>query len=182
MRKSLLLLLIIPLFLSVDDGTALSPPDSLRRPQKGEAARYPQDIIIGELGRGQASGGAYAYVQTVLAALLQGKTAAPILTTVDEALLQSSLATLKAISPQKVRAGGGRAEQDGSTSFLFRFIGREQWIVGEIYVRFEDAQTTEDGGSPGRWITDGLMLDDIKAAGTTGEVYRYDFSPYERFF
>ncbi|MDR0707876.1 MAG: hypothetical protein LBF60_08400 [Treponema sp.] len=111
-------------------------PDSLSRPQKGEAARYPEDMIIGELGIGDAPEEAYGYVKKALGSFLGQQQEAE---GISGDVWRRTKASVDAISPQKFRLGGGRKETDGATSFIFRFVGREQWIVGEIYVRFQDA-------------------------------------------
>ena len=45
---------------------------------------------------------------------------------------------LNTVSPRSFRLGGGREEPDGSFSFLVRFVGRDQGITGELFVRFEE--------------------------------------------
>jgi hypothetical protein len=45
---------------------------------------------------------------------------------------------LDAINPQFYRLGSGREEPDGSGSFLVRFVGRGQGIIGELYIRLEE--------------------------------------------
>jgi hypothetical protein len=80
------------------------------------------------------------------------------------------LAKLNPINPRTFRIGGGREEPDGSTSFLVRFIGREKWIVGELFLR-SDASG---------WKFDALVLEGPQDADATS--YHYDLSPYERFF
>jgi hypothetical protein len=197
-HKSVYALVIIisaGLLLSAEGG-AVTVPDNIRRPQRGEAARYPLDIIIGELGRGQASEGAYSFARNILSALLKENKAAEL----DESIFSRTVDGIKAAAPQKFRLGGGREEADGNASFLFRFIGREQWIVGEIYVRYDNVVSetanpeAADGAvpegetqepaqerTPG-WKVDDIILDAPKTIGAGGETYRYDFSPYERFF
>jgi hypothetical protein len=122
-------------------------PDSLARPQKGEAPRYPQDVIIGALGRGAASEEAYAFAKRTLEGCLNGQA-------LPAEVRAGSEGAIAAIAPQKVRLGGGREEaaagSDGGTaaSFLFRFIGRESWIAGEIYVRYREAGATAQNPPP----------------------------------
>jgi hypothetical protein len=187
-------------------------PDSLSRPQKGEAARYPEDMIIGELGIGEASEDAYNYVKKALGSFLGQRQEAE---GINNDVWQRTKASINAVSPQKFRLGGGRKETDGNTSFIFRFIGREQWIVGEIYIRFQDAEPVPTQGetavqademaeageaepaapppdkniapveieyTQAGWRVDDIILDDPKQIGESGAVYQYDFSPYERFF
>jgi len=51
------------------------------------------------------------------------------------------MSMLKAVNPQFFRLGNGREEPDGSYSFLVRFVGREQGITGEMFVRFEERRS-----------------------------------------
>jgi hypothetical protein len=197
MKKLVLLIPFVLLVLSADSGGIITVPNDLRMPKRGEAPRYPQDIIIGELGRGEASQNAYSYAQNLLSALLRGDAKSAVLVNINASLLNSTLSNLKTINPQKVRLGGGREEDDGSTSFIFRFIGREQWIVGELYIRFgtmlprvseapEDTDSEEavrvERTPVAQWNIDDIILDDATTTGASRETYPYDFSPYERFF
>jgi hypothetical protein len=147
-------------------------PDTIRRPQRGEAPRYPQDMIIGVIGQGEATEGAYRFARNLLTAVLSKKQNAPVLSSLGDGVLKDLFEALESINPQKFRFGGGREEPDGSTSFLVRFIGREQWITGELYLRFEEEQ----------WQFEDLILEEprdiLKGIGE----YRFDFSPYERFY
>jgi hypothetical protein len=79
---------------------------------------------------------------------------------------------LGALEPRKFRIGGGREEADGSVSFLFRFISRDQGIAGELYLRQEE----------GIWLADDIILEEPQTSPIPGERYAYDFSPYERFY
>ncbi|MDR2447030.1 MAG: hypothetical protein LBD58_07060 [Treponema sp.] len=132
---ALAIILFVFLTISAEENGGLLP-DSLSRPQKGEAARYPEDMIIGELGIGEASEEAYGYAKKVIGSLLGQQQKAE---GISGDVWQRTKASVDAVSPQKFRLGGGRKETDGNTSFIFRFIGRERWVVGEIYVRFQDA-------------------------------------------
>jgi hypothetical protein len=183
-KKYLLFLPLVALFLSAD----VDVPDNLRKPQKGESPRYPKDVIIGELGRGEASEEAYAFAKSILNGVLRGEKAA------DSGVVD----VIKSVAPQKFRIAGGREEDEGNTSFIFRFIGREKWVVGEIYVRFEspsavastdvdteqtDSSITEESSEDaGGWKLDDIILDEVRAVGQNVQTYAYDFSPYERFF
>jgi hypothetical protein len=182
-KKYILFLPLVALFLSAD----VDVPDNLRKPQKGEAPRYPKDVIIGELGRGEASEEAYVFAKDILDGVLRGEKVT------DSGIVD----VIQSVAPQKFRIAGGREEDDGNTSFIFRFIGREKWIVGEIYVRFEspleiisdtdeqvdssiaDAEEVDD---PGGWKLDDIILDEVREVGQSIQTYAYDFSPYERFF
>ncbi|MDR2485113.1 MAG: hypothetical protein LBD55_06940 [Treponema sp.] len=147
-------------------------PDIIQRPQRGEAPRYPQDTIIGTLGQGEASETAYNVARNILNAILSKNREAAILSDLGEASLKDLFETLEAVNPQKFRLGGGREEPDGSTSFLVRFVGRERWITGELYLRFDENQ----------WKWDDLILEEPQDISTGEDKYRFDFSPYERFF
>lgn len=184
-KGSLVFLPFIVLFLSAD----VDVPDNLRKPQRGEAPRYPKDVVIGALGRGGASEEAYVFAKGILEGVLRG----------EEVVDPSIVNDIQSVEPQKFRIAGGREEDEGNTSFIFRFIGREKWIVGEIYVRFAspsevvvvpdadaeqaDAPVTEEiVQDPGGWKLDDIILDEARAVGQNIQTYTYDFSPYERFF
>jgi hypothetical protein len=148
-------------------------PDQIRRPQRGgEAPHYPRDIVIGELGRGEASEDAYLFARDILSAFLYDNSDAPSLSGIGPLLLEETGNALKEISPVKFRIGGGREEEDGSVSFLFRFLGREQGIAGELYIRSQDE----------KWRFDDILIEDPHDTTTRLEIYPYDFTPYERFF
>lgn len=149
-----------------------SVPDTLRRPQRGEAPRYPQDTVIGPLGRGEAPEGAYTLALDLLRALLRENRDAPVFQDVDPGMVEEYGTALEAIKPQKFRIGGGREEPDGSTSFLVRFVGRDQWITGELYLRAEEAQ----------WKFEELILEEPQDLQEGTEPYPFDYSPYERLF
>jgi hypothetical protein len=147
-------------------------PQILRQPRQGEILRYPRDTIIGELGRGQASDGAYSYAGNILSALLLENRGSRFLSSRENAFWDELFADLTQIGPRKYRLGGGREEIDGNTSFLFRFIGREQGIAGELYIRREGDN----------WILDDIILERARNLPNGKESYKYDFSPYERFW
>ncbi|AEF82116.1 hypothetical protein [Leadbettera azotonutricia] len=173
-------------------------PESLRRPQRGEAPRYPSDTVIGELGKGTAPEDAWRFAQTVLAALVQGNKEAPVLAQSGAALVDGLLAGLESLGPEKYRLGGGRVEADGAVSFLIRFLGKEQSMSGELYLRREEAAEADEedaaassGGEPqppalvissGHWFLDDLVLEPARDLADLREEYRYDFTPYERFY
>jgi hypothetical protein len=183
-----------------------SIPEELLRPRRGEAPRYPIDTVIGALGQGAASPEAYLFAREVLAALTAGNKDAPSLSAMNSVLLEGFLSLLETISPRSYRIGSGREEPDGAVSFLVRFIGREQGIVGELFVRQEEREPADgqeaaaSAGAeqpaasnrglgantmpPGRWIFEDLVLEEARARedenNDAGQ--RFDFSPYERFF
>jgi hypothetical protein len=153
--------------------------------------------VIGELGQGKAPEAAWRYAQDFLSALVQGDRDAPILAA-DSALTERVLEELDVIEPGKYRLGSGRIEADGTVSFLVRFLGREQSIFGEFYLRREDAEgsdeSDEDGAATAEadiaepvtaeesWRLDDLALEEARDLADERNEYRYDFSPYERFF
>ena len=169
-----------------------SIPDILLRPGRGESPRYPADIVIGEIGRGAASDAAYSYANTIGTGLILGQREHPAFSSVSPADLESYFSALRVINPASFRIGSGRNEADGSVSFLIRFIGREQGITGELYIRYVTRQITSDDGEIGNsvprtigsWVFEDLFLDE--AAGREAEnqrsIYINDFYPYERFY
>jgi hypothetical protein len=160
------------LFAQTGGGESSLIPEDIRRPGTGEAPRYPRDVVIGELGRGAASGDAYEYARRILLALLGDNRDSEYLSRLGSAAVKELLESIGGIQARKFRIGGGREEPDGSISFLVRFIGREQGIAGELYLRRE-----EDA-----WYCDGLLLEEARNIPEPGSPYTYDFSPYERFF
>ncbi|MDR0315427.1 MAG: hypothetical protein LBH97_00840 [Treponema sp.] len=113
-------------------------PEELLRPRREEDPRYPVDMVIGPLGQGEISGEAYQFAREAATALRAGNKNAASLSAMNTVLLESCLSTLDQVSPRSFRLGSGREEPDGSYSFLIRFIGREQGITGELYIRHEE--------------------------------------------
>jgi hypothetical protein len=149
-------------------------PEELRRPQRGdEAMRYPRDAVIGELGQGAADDAAYRYARNLFQGVLTGNRESALLVQAKPALLEELFTGLEAVSPLGYRIGGGREEPDGSTSFLFRFIGREKGLAGELYLRRTEA---------GAWALEEVIVEEARDISEKGSTYRFDFSPYERFF
>jgi hypothetical protein len=146
-------------------------PESLRRPERGEAPRYPEDLVIGELGQGEAPQGAYLLAQEILSALARGRNDAPVLQR-SSLITEEILEEVGSLGTRSYRIGGGRYEPDGSVSFLVRFIGRTESITGELFVRFETQS----------WLLDDLMLEEKVPLSNLRDSYRYDFTPYERFY
>jgi hypothetical protein len=147
-------------------------PEALLQPQRGEAPRYPRDVVIGELGQGDAPAGAYLFARSLLSALVTESRGSPPLSSLDADLLEETLSGLEPINPRTYHVGGGREEPDGSVSFLFRFVGREQGISGELYL-IAEAEA---------WRLDDLILEEPRNLSPGEDEYHYDFSPYERFF
>jgi hypothetical protein len=149
-------------------------PETLRQPQRGDdSPRYPRDAVIGELGRGLAEEGAYRYARNLLQGILSGSRESALLTGVKGSQLEEVFTSLEPIHPQQFRLGGGREEADGATSFLFRFIGRDMSVAGELYISLED----------NNWQLEDILVEEARALSEKGvNTYKFDFSPYERFF
>jgi hypothetical protein len=147
-------------------------PPALLRPPRGESSRYPQDVVIGELGQGEAPPEAYRFARNLLSGLILEDRSGTIHSGIDTALLDRLLEELKAVEPLKYRIGGGREEADGAVSFLVRFLGRERWISGELYLRREEET----------WELDDLILEEPRDSAGRYEPYRFDFTPYGRFY
>jgi hypothetical protein len=161
-----------------------SIPEALLRPVRGETAHFPIDMVIGELGRGDASEDAYYFASSICQAFLDQEINHSVLSSVSPELLENYLSMLRVIEPGSFRIGGGREEADGSVSFLVRFIGREQAITGELYVRQGGRTANNVDRSTGNWEFDELLLEEAKNRDTEHQesIHRHDFNPYERFF
>ena len=155
-------------------------PDTLRRPDKSEALRYPKDLVIGDLGQGESPLEAYLFARELLSALAQGNIESPIISQNSFILNESLLDELKSIMPRAFHIGGGRIETDGSVSFMLRFLGSEESIAGELYLRRAELQTENSENE--KWVLDDLVLEEKRTMTEIKDSYRYDFSPYERFF
>jgi len=186
---SIYLIIFIPAFaFSQEHGLSRgSIPEELLRPARGESPRFPVDIVIGELGRGSASAAAYFYANSVSVGLMSGQMEHPALSSVNSVLRESYLSALAVIRPLSFRIGAGRIEPDGAVSFLVRFIGREQAITSELYIRYVTRQTENEEGevmTTGSWVFEELLLEDPKDRETEMQeaAQMGDFFPYERFY
>lgn len=167
-----------------------SIPEELLRPRRGELPRYPEDTVIGELGRGGASGEAYSFANSIAAGLMSGQMDHPGIDSISAGLRENYMAVLERISPQSYRIGGGKEEADGAVSFLIRFVGKEQGIMGELFIRLHDQKREQKQGDEvetrtvRKWIFEDLILEEAKSkdAEQRETLQRFDFSPYERFF
>ena len=187
------LLFIITAFTAAQEGSSPfrgSIPEELLRPRRGESPRYPIDTVIGELGQGEAGEAAYSFANSLAAGFLSGEAGDPALAAINAALREDYLSLLANIEPAGFRLGGGREEADGAVSFLIRFIGREQGITGELFIRYvtkqiEDVYEDEvRTRTTGEWTFEDLILEEAKSrdAEQRESLQRFDFSPYERFF
>ena len=139
-------------------------PESIRIPERSESPRYPMDMVIGELGRGSAPTGAYLYAQEQMTNLTTGS---------DLDVFSPEVAEeIGNLRPRRFHLGGGRIEPDGYVSFLVRFLGLNESVTGEMFIRETDDE----------WILDSIILEERRTIGEIRDSFRYDFSPYERFF
>jgi hypothetical protein len=169
-------------------------PELLRQPRRGEASRYPVDMVIGSLERGDIPAAAYVFAREVLAALVTENGEAPALSSMNDAEREKLISDLGEISPRKYRLGNGREEADGAVSFLIRFMGRERGIAGELYVRATEAPAVEAPAGdetpavPAQqnrgmvWQVDDIILEEERSLDEVIEDPLFDFPPYERFF
>jgi len=155
-----------------------SIPDSLRRPERGEAPRYPEDLVIGVMGQGESSDGAYLFARNLLSALTESRRNAAVITGSGSYVSESIFEEIRSIRPRNYRLGGGKREVDGCVSFLVRFIGNEESISGELFIRQRGGESEDDG----RWFLDDLILEDKRNNSDIRDSYRFEFTPYERFF
>jgi hypothetical protein len=114
-------------------------PQELLRPRKdGEPPRYPIDTVIGPLGQGKASDEAYRFARRIATALLDGNLNSPALSSANKVFVENCITALNVVTPRFFRLGGGREEPDGAISFLVRFAGREEGIMGELFIRHKE--------------------------------------------
>jgi len=135
-------------------GTSAMPLELLR-PQYGEDPRFPQDYVIGELGRGGATVETYKLAREIVASLVAGDGRVDQVAFPEHKRL-AALNRLSGLGVRSWRVGGGRSEGDGGYSFLVRFLGRERSITGELYLQWEtpvvidevEAEAVESSMSP----------------------------------
>ena len=156
-------------------------PEVLQRPKYGEELRFPQDYVIGDLGRCDASEESYRYARLVIASLAAGNGNTEGVQFPEQKRL-SVVQNIAVLGTRNWRVGGGRVEPDGSVSFLVRFLGREKSITGEIYLRKEEPkpETEEDNVY---WHVDDVLLESPRslAEGKYGPGGA-NMTAYERFF
>jgi hypothetical protein len=162
-----------------------SIPAELLRPVRGEAPRYPVDMVIGVLGQGNSSDDAYSFANSVARGLITRNINTPVLSGVNSSLLNNYFTLLAAVDPRSYRLGGGREQADGSVSYMIRFIGRNQAITGELYIRYitQAPDNAKEAANKNEWIFEELILEEAKSREEEKKSsHRYDFLPYERFF
>jgi hypothetical protein len=162
-------------------------PETLWRPQRGESPRYPRDLVIGSLARGNVSDAARLAATQTLSALVAGNKNAAVFSRFSASNRDELFSAVAAVEPRRYRIGEGREEVDGSYSFLVRFLGRDHGIAGELYVRFEpppeaDSPAEEPAAGTGAWLLDDLLLEEQRPLGEAVEESVYDLPPYERLF
>jgi len=144
-------------------------------------------MVIGDLGRGGASVSAYNFASSILDGFMSNLPGHPALSSIEEGLRDSHLASINIVDPFSSRIGGGRVEADGTVSFLIRFIGSELGITGELYVRYVTRQIQGAEGqmiTTGSWTFDEMLLEEPQDRELEAKeaMNRNDFYPYERFF
>ena len=157
-------------------------PDELRRPQRGETPRIPFDVVIGDLGRGEAPVDAYRFARNILSALADGNYEAPVLAGFPRTLVQRYIGEIGGIELRSFRIGGGKVEADGEVSFLVRFLGHQYSITGELFIRQREAPAEASPPATGQWLLDDLVLEESMSLSEIRSMNRFIFSPYERFF
>ena len=173
-------------------------PPELLRPRYGEDPFFPRDYVIGKIGRCDASEESYRYARLIIANLAagDGKTEGVQFSEQKRLYVRQNIGIL---GTRTWRVGGGRVEPDGSVSFLIRFLGRENSITGELYLRKEEpkagAEEKEDVKGDDIidditadeetvfWLVDDILLEPPRslAEGKFGPSGA-DMMPYERFF
>jgi hypothetical protein len=147
-------------------------PEILVRPSRETEWIYPLDAVIGQLGGGEVSASANAYARSVLRDLMRRNDKADTLKDLGPDLLSEVMTKTGEAEPRRVRMGGGRDEPDGSVSFLFRFIGTEKELSGELYIR----------EAAGAWKTEDIILENPQNISSGSDSVNATFTPYERFY
>jgi hypothetical protein len=184
-----LFLCLAVLSLAQDNAYRGSIPEELLRPRRGEVSHFPIDMVIGELGQGNASHAAYSFARLIAAGLVSANMEHPGLAGINANSRENYLTILEEIVPRNYRLGGGREEPDGAVSFMIRLIGRESGIAGELFIRYVTRQILPDDEegeikTTGSWKFEDLILEDAisREEEQRESLQRFDFSPYERFF
>ncbi|MDR2467710.1 MAG: hypothetical protein LBD22_01975 [Spirochaetaceae bacterium] len=150
--------------------------EAVRRPDQLITPEYPRDLSIGELGPGTADPSAYVFARRILGEVQQGKTDSALVVPLPAVERKEFFERVAEVTPRKVRVGGGREEElDGSTSFVFRFIGREKELTGELYIR---------AGEDGEWHVEDVYPEeplDLNEARENNE-HPYAWTRYDPFW
>jgi hypothetical protein len=147
-------------------------PEALIKPTRERGAFYPVDAVIGQLGTDDLTDGAGGYARSVMQDLLKQDAAAASLGNLGPDITGDAMEKLAEAAPHKWRIGGGREEADGSVSFLFRFMGREKEVSGELYLR---------SGTDG-WKTEDIIFNTPKELTIGVDTSSSGYTPYERFY
>jgi hypothetical protein len=147
-------------------------PEVLMRPSREKEPFYPVDAVIGLLGSGGVSYAANTYARSVLRDLMRANRDAETLQNLSPDSLNEALTKLSEVTPRKFRLGGGRDETDGSVSFLFRFMGSENELSGELYIHDEE----------GKWKVEDIILEVPQKLSIGRESFTSTYTPYERFY
>ena len=145
----------------------------LRVPNSTEALRLPADYEIGPLGWGDADQDAYDTAATALDKLAKAEKSEK---STDPTIDEQSRSNLVALGPDpQVHIGGPLVQEEGTLSFLVRFIGKELTCAGEIHLA-----SSVDGA----WTVDSLILDLPVLKVQEGDKGGVSFDPltYKRFF
>ena len=172
-KKIIILCIILKLLVPgilVSQQSQSSIPELLRIPERSEAPRYPVDMVIGTLGRGNAPLASYNYVRNLFNRVIGGYDLEAEYNSGN--LSGENRLEINSLRPRSFRLGGGRIEADGYVSFLIRLLGSNESITGEIYLKLIDEA----------WVIDDLFLEERRTIGEIRDSFLYDFSPYERFY
>jgi hypothetical protein len=149
-------------------------PDSLKRPEFVTDPLYPRDLSIGELGPGSAPAASYTQARRVLSDLQQAKKTSALLVTIPSETVDTIVSGLEKITPRKFRVGGGQEGVDGSISFMFRFVGREEELSGAVYLR---------GQEDGSWKLEDIIPEEPRSLEQARQSDNpYLWLPYDRFY
>jgi hypothetical protein len=169
-----LLIEVFPCFPQENEPPSFSGvvPEMLMRPSREKSPVYPSDAVIGQLSDEDAPPSANIYARGVLRDLMRSNKSAETLQNLSPGLLDEASEKLGEVTPRKVRLGGGRTETDGSVSFLFRYMGNENELSGEIYIRNEE----------NKWKVEDIIFEEPKKLSIGSESFDSTYTPYERFY
>ncbi|GMO47118.1 MAG: hypothetical protein Ta2G_02460 [Termitinemataceae bacterium] len=145
-------------------------PQNLLVPTRSDLQIYPIDAVIGVIGQGDSDDRAFVLARGILNDVQKKAESERLAISASERA--KLFAKIDEVGPRKFRIGGGQLEEDGSTSFLFRFIGREKELAGELYLINND----------GKFVLDDILTEDVKPLSSIENINTYVFTPYERFY